>query len=454
LPSPIPGASNIPGRACRKRLLKPRQDEDTPEAPLFDSGDNQGSSFGDNPPGAAENPGSGSEDGFPGPTSNNPGSTFDSTLPESADNPGLGFDDPSKSIDNPGGISNGLPPGSTNLPFCDELPGSSRLPGSSGSPGSSGLPSLGMPSLGMPSLGMPSLGMPGSSGLRGPGLPGSGLPGSRPPGSGLPGSRPPGSGLPGSGIPGINGIPKPGQIGGAKPPGTGPPQAAQNWKQDPPAWSDPKQWTSPSSARDTPGVTTSQQKFNLMRYYTEYAAASYCKNNIKDLIRGENRNVNCGANMCSRIGGRHKIVEASTEDVIGWTENKQVQKYSASHFIAIDDTAQVQAIVVSFEGTDTSNWQQLKKIFDAVTPVTWDVQSCSGCTVAPTFLQSWQNVRNSIYGAINANIGSRKRIIFTGHSAGAAIATIAVGEARTKPEYRDIAIDLVSIVSSQFLLTN
>ena len=86
-------------------------------------------------------------------------------------------------------------------------------------------------------------------------------------------------------------------------------------------------------------------------------------------------------------------------------------------------------IVLSFRGSKSlGNWIGNLNI----ELVNWN--SCTGCMVHAGFSDSWNDVKSSIYQTLTAATKSwpSYSMIATGHSLGAAIATIAAGELRTQ----------------------
>lgn len=97
----------------------------------------------------------------------------------------------------------------------------------------------------------------------------------------------------------------------------------------------------------------------------------------------------------------------------------------ATGFVAVDDVNK--AIVLSFRGTvSLSNWiANVNLDFN-------DFDACDDCQVHAGFLSSWQDSKGQIVDALTQ---ARARnpsysIIFTGHSLGGAISTLAAAELR------------------------
>ena len=106
-------------------------------------------------------------------------------------------------------------------------------------------------------------------------------------------------------------------------------------------------------------------------------------------------------------------------------------------FVAVDTTNS--QIVVSFRGS-TSIRNYLNNLNIKLVPYS----ECSGCAVHAGFYDSWLGLRDLVGVALtNArNNYPGYQIVLTGHSLGAAIATIAAGELRTQ----GFQLSLVSII--------
>lgn len=99
----------------------------------------------------------------------------------------------------------------------------------------------------------------------------------------------------------------------------------------------------------------------------------------------------------------------------------------ASGFVALDSTTK--AIVITFRGSySVRNW-----ITDATFTFT-DPKLCDGCLAELGFWSSWVVVRDSIIETLNHTVSEHPdyEVVVVGHSLGAAVATLAAADIRTK----------------------
>jgi len=99
----------------------------------------------------------------------------------------------------------------------------------------------------------------------------------------------------------------------------------------------------------------------------------------------------------------------------------------ATGFVAVDNANKL--IVLSYRGsTSLSNWIGNVNIeFDSFA-------ACSGCKVHRGFLSAWIDSRDRVQSALSQlkNNHTDYSMIFTGHSLGGAIATLAAADLRQK----------------------
>lgn len=97
----------------------------------------------------------------------------------------------------------------------------------------------------------------------------------------------------------------------------------------------------------------------------------------------------------------------------------------ATGFVAIDDVNKV--IVLSYRGSASlGNWiGNVNLGFNAFMP-------CKGCQVHAGFLSSWNDSRDQVKAALTQALSDNPSyaIVYTGHSLGGAITTLAAAELR------------------------
>jgi hypothetical protein len=170
-------------------------------------------------------------------------------------------------------------------------------------------------------------------------------------------------------------------------------------------------------------------------------AASFCPKN----------NYNNGKLTCP-VGNCPLVQQATTTIVAGVQYVQYIDQgtmlthtlksspvWATTGYVAVDSTNQL--IVMSFRGT-----QNLTNYFaDVLLPLT-DVSSiCSGCQAFYGFWEAWLDAKTVVTNAVNqAHIAhSSYKIVLSGHSFGAAIATLATADLRKS----GLSIDMVSFTS-------
>jgi hypothetical protein len=116
--------------------------------------------------------------------------------------------------------------------------------------------------------------------------------------------------------------------------------------------------------------------------------------------------------------------------------------FAVNAYVAIDYTHQI--ITFAVRGTNTSSSASIAADLFSAPPIPL-IGLCAGCTGGAGFYYSWTSVRDivtlHIIQALTDNPSFR--VLTTGHSLGAATATIAAFELRNNPNIT-VAVDLVS----------
>ncbi|KAI9768420.1 MAG: hypothetical protein M1839_004117 [Geoglossum umbratile] len=166
--------------------------------------------------------------------------------------------------------------------------------------------------------------------------------------------------------------------------------------------------------RAVPAIN-SPGSFDNLNLYEQYSAAAYCKDTIDStaiLANGFSTKLRCKAHNCPLVE------QADTLLLLAFDETGD---HNVAGFVALDKTNK--AIIVSFRGSVTlNNWLDDFKVL----LVDWQ---CDGCKAHVGFAQSWDAVSVKIEDAIFlGNKGYGYPIVVTGHSYGAAVATLAAAE--------------------------
>nr|AEE61324.1 lipase [Thermomyces dupontii] len=153
----------------------------------------------------------------------------------------------------------------------------------------------------------------------------------------------------------------------------------------------------------------SQDLFDQFNLFAQYSAAAYCAKN-NDAPAGAN--VTCRGSICPEVEKADATFLYSFEDSgVG----------DVTGFLALDNTNRL--IVLSFRGSRSlENWigninLDLKGIDDI----------CSGCKGHDGFTSSWRSVANTLTQQVQNAVREHPdyRVVFTGHSLGGALATVA-----------------------------
>ncbi|MCJ1403638.1 hypothetical protein MMC11_006861 [Xylographa trunciseda] len=151
------------------------------------------------------------------------------------------------------------------------------------------------------------------------------------------------------------------------------------------------------------------QDFRLM---AGYAAAAYCPSNNDS----PGTQVTCPTSNCPLVEAANATTMMEFEDT-GSTDD--------TGFVAVDDKNKI--IVVAFRGSDSwTNWVVNLEVIRV--PTGW----CDDCNVHDGYWKSWHEIKDKIVPLVKRAVKEHPeyRIIITGHSLGAAVATIAAAEIR------------------------
>nr|QNL09438.1 lipase TDL2 [Thermomyces dupontii] len=153
----------------------------------------------------------------------------------------------------------------------------------------------------------------------------------------------------------------------------------------------------------------SQDLLDLFNLFAQYSAAAYCAEN-NDAPVGSN--VTCSENVCPKVEEADATFLYSFEDSgLG----------DVTGLLALDNTNKL--IVLAFRGSRSiENW-----IGNLIVGLRDIDDICSGCEGHTGFVASWKSVANTLRGQVENAVKEHPdyRVVFTGHSLGGALATIA-----------------------------
>ncbi|EXJ92291.1 hypothetical protein A1O3_00841 [Capronia epimyces CBS 606.96] len=158
----------------------------------------------------------------------------------------------------------------------------------------------------------------------------------------------------------------------------------------------------------------SQDLLDTFSLYEQYSAAAYCADNNVPSSNGTA--ITCVAGNCPQVQAD------GAESVI---EFQNIGSGDATGFVALDHTTQ--QIIISFRGS-----QSLQNfVADAEFPLSPST-ICTGCEVHTGFLDSWTSVKSLVQGAVETARTTYPSygVVSTGHSLGAALATLAAADLR------------------------
>ncbi|KAH7402534.1 Alpha/Beta hydrolase protein [Pyrenochaeta sp. MPI-SDFR-AT-0127] len=151
-------------------------------------------------------------------------------------------------------------------------------------------------------------------------------------------------------------------------------------------------------------------RFKLMQ---QYASAAYCANNYNS----PGNQVECASGNCPLVQ------EADSTTLIEYS--REETSTDVTGFVAVDHTNKL--IVVSFRGSASIDAWRTNLAFD-----TTSTDICSGCTAHRGFWNSWVDARDRVTPAVKQAVTDfpSYKVVVTGHSLGAAIATLAAASLR------------------------
>ncbi|KAL1850239.1 hypothetical protein Plec18167_007344 [Paecilomyces lecythidis] len=145
-------------------------------------------------------------------------------------------------------------------------------------------------------------------------------------------------------------------------------------------------------------------QFNL---FEQYAAAAYCSENFNST----GTKLSCSAGNCPLVEAADTETLDEFQDTSGYGDT--------TGFLAVDKTNEL--IVLSFRGSSSfDNW------IANIDFVKTDVDLCDGCEAHSGFWEAWGSVADSVTSQIDSALStySGYKLVFTGHSLGAALSTL------------------------------
>ncbi|KAF1842365.1 alpha/beta-hydrolase [Cucurbitaria berberidis CBS 394.84] len=151
-------------------------------------------------------------------------------------------------------------------------------------------------------------------------------------------------------------------------------------------------------------------RFKLME---QYASAAYCANNYNS----PGDQVECASGNCPLVQ------DADSATVAEYSREETATDVTG--FVAVDHTNKL--IIVSFRGSTSIDAWRTNFEFD-----TTATDICSGCTAHHGFWNSWLDARDRVIPAVKqaSTTFPSYQITVTGHSLGAAIATLGAAQLR------------------------
>ncbi|OJJ44000.1 hypothetical protein ASPZODRAFT_18775 [Penicilliopsis zonata CBS 506.65] len=152
----------------------------------------------------------------------------------------------------------------------------------------------------------------------------------------------------------------------------------------------------------------SSEVLGRLTLFAEYSAAAYCTSNLNS----SGTRVSCAAGNCPAVESASTTTLDEFDEVLSFGD--------VAGFTAVDSTNKV--IVVSFRGSRTLSTWLADLVFDQVNASS----ICVGCEVHSGFWGSWQTVASDVTAQVESAVARYPgfSVVFTGHSFGAAVATL------------------------------
>ncbi|KAI1643134.1 alpha/beta-hydrolase [Daldinia loculata] len=158
------------------------------------------------------------------------------------------------------------------------------------------------------------------------------------------------------------------------------------------------------------GSTVTPTDVSTFKFFSQYAGASYCNSEV-DL----GSTVTCAENTCP------DVTSAGAKVVATFSGNLT----DIQGFVSSDDTNEL--IVASVRGSHS-----IRNFVADLSFVPLPCDLVDDCLIHSGFLLSWQEIEDALLDGVAAakEANPSYKIIFTGHSLGGAVATVAAGYAR------------------------